>query len=80
MCPEVKWVNHPGKKLLIDPNSNIEGAVNDFSFCPLIKEKKQCCYVELLVGKSRKIKGNISHIQPFGLAQGNERVESIIVV
>lgn len=47
---------------------------------PTHKRKNKCCYVELLVGKSRKIKGNACHIQPFGLAQGNERMESIIVV
>lgn len=44
---------------------------------PTDKRKKKCCHVELLVGKSRKAKGNICHIQAFGLAQGNERTESI---
>lgn len=34
-------------------------------------QRKKCCYVELLLGKSRKGKGNICHIQTSGLAQGN---------
>lgn len=44
---------------------------------PTDKRKKKSCYVELLVGKSRKGKGNTCHIQTIGLAQGNERTESI---
>lgn len=41
-------------------------------------QRKKCCHVELLLGKSRKGKGNICHIRTFGLAQDNERTESII--
>lgn len=71
-------------KLLIDPNSNIEDTVSlkkkKKTFHSAHSEKKKCCYAELLVGNSRKIKGNTGHVQPFGLAQGNERIESIIVM
>lgn len=78
------------KKLLIDFKQNIEDFLclkkqtnktnkqtHNLFILHTDQSKKKCCYVELLLGKSTKGKGNICHIHTFGVAQGSERTESI---